>query len=141
MRSRVIRGKQRMNNNGQPEVRAERGFTLIEVMIVVVVIGILAAIAYPSYTRYVQDTHRAEAQVQIMEFAGALESYKAANFSYRGATVGALAPPELANSQYYNVALTPAVLQHEYTITASPVGMMAGTETLTWNSSGESSWD
>lgn len=122
-------------------IRSLRGFTLIEVMIVVVVISILAAIAYPSYTRHVQDTRRAEAQVQIMEFAGALESYRAVNFSYRDATVVALAPTELANSRFYNVVLSPPVLNQEYTITATPIGMMTGTETLVWRSSGGASWD
>ncbi len=126
---------------GFPSDRSSKGFTLIEVMIVVLIVGILAAIAYPSYTRHVQETREAEARVHIMDFAGALERYRAVNFSYRGATVAALAPPELVNSRFYTVALAPADLNQEYTITATPIGMMADTETLTWNSNGEASWN
>ncbi len=53
--------------------RSERGFTLIELMIVVVVIGILATFAFPSYQQHVQRAHRADAQADLLELAQWLE--------------------------------------------------------------------
>lgn len=53
--------------------RSNQGFTLIELMIVVVVIGILSAIALPSYTSYIQRSHRAEAKNALQAIAQRLE--------------------------------------------------------------------
>ncbi|ESE40761.1 type IV pilus assembly protein [Shewanella decolorationis S12] len=59
-----------------------KGFTLIEVMIVVVIIGILAAIAYPSYTRYVAQSTRAEGLSALMRLANLQEQYYLDNRKY-----------------------------------------------------------
>ena len=64
-----------------------RGFTLLELMIVVAIIGILAAIAYPSYREYVRQTHRAEMQT-------GLQKYKISNFKVKGASVADLGVTE-----------------------------------------------
>lgn len=60
----------------------KHGFTLIELMIVVAVVGILAAIAYPSYTDSVRKARRADAQSSLTEAAQKLEAYFAREASY-----------------------------------------------------------
>lgn len=58
------------------------GFTLIELMIVVVIVTILAAIAYPSYQNQVERTRRAEGQAKLMEIMAAQERYYSARNTY-----------------------------------------------------------
>lgn len=72
-----------------------RGFTLIELMIVVVVIGVLAAMAYPSYTEYVQRSRIAEATAAMSDLRIRQERYFQDNRTYvsAGVTCGALPPP------------------------------------------------
>src|SRR5690554_6942881 len=59
-----------------------KGFTLIEVMIVVAIIGILAAIAYPSYDEYVKRGNRTEGQALLMDVAARQERYFSQNNEY-----------------------------------------------------------
>jgi type IV pilus assembly protein PilE len=61
---------------------AEKGFTLIELMIVVAVVAILAAIAYPAYQEYVIRSRRAEGQSLLSEAAARQERWRAQNGSY-----------------------------------------------------------
>ncbi|WP_111859207.1 type IV pilin protein [Acinetobacter sp. CFCC 10889] len=61
----------------------KNGFTLIELMIVVVVIAVLAAIAYPNYQRYILKSNASLAETEMQRIAQDLERFKSRNFSYR----------------------------------------------------------
>lgn len=63
-------------------MRNNKGFTLIEVMIVVAIIGILAAIAYPSYDEYVKRGNRTEGQAFLQDVAARQERYFSQNNAY-----------------------------------------------------------
>lgn len=65
----------------------KKGFTLIELMIVVAIVAIIAAIAYPNYQAYVKRTKRVEVQTHMMQVAQNLENYKLANNSYAQASL------------------------------------------------------
>lgn len=62
--------------------RQSRGFTLIEIMIVVVIIGILASIALPAYSSYIARGRRADARTQLLQAAQFMQRFYAANDRY-----------------------------------------------------------
>ena len=65
--------------------KTQTGFTLIELMITVAIIGIITSIAYPSYQGFIVSTNRGVAQADLMSLAAAMERHKAASFSYKAA--------------------------------------------------------
>ena len=64
----------------------KNGFTLIELMVVVVMVAILTAIALPSYQQYILRSHAATEEVEMQRLAQDLERYKSRNLSYRAYT-------------------------------------------------------
>jgi type IV pilus assembly protein PilE len=68
-----------------------KGFTLVELMIVVAIVAILVALALPSYTRYVRKANRGEAQQLLLNWANNQEIWRANDTDY--ATIAELVPP------------------------------------------------
>ena len=136
--------------------RHRRGFTLIEVMIVVAIVAILAAVALPSYQEYVRRSKRAEAQAILMEAAQFMQRYYSANDRYTASTGGTSAseveqkngdvsmlPANLRNSPKtgtanYTIAVFAPDTTHSYTLKATRTGSMSADKcgTLTLNSQG-----
>lgn len=100
-----------------------QGFTLIEMMIVVAIIGILAAIAYPSYQRYVIKTKRTDMMSEMQNIASEIESRKLAQGSYSAISASvktdfATAYPSQGTA-LYDVTITDPLVA-KWTIIASP---------------------
>ncbi|WP_336368333.1 type IV pilin protein [Marinobacter sp. C2H3] len=127
-----------------------RGFTLIELLIVVAIVGVIAAFAYPSYQQYVERTRRADAQGALMEFSAAMERYYAGQNTYAGAASGGAdtgAPAIFGDSvpldggnPFYSLTIESADAV-SYTLRATPIGLQAGDGMLELDSTGIRRWD
>lgn len=83
------------------------GFTLIELMLVVVIVAIFAAIAVPSYNIYVRKAEVSQTQQEMMRLATLLDRHKAKSFSYKGfSTVSSVVPTNATGAQIkYNLMI------------------------------------
>lgn len=100
-----------------------RGFTLIEMMIVVAIIAIIASVAYPSYTNYSMRARRADGKEILMRMAAAQERYFTNMNRY--ATMAELGLGTSSEKGYYTVSVTRANGNQTYTLTATPGGVQA----------------
>lgn len=101
-----------------------RGFTLVEMLIVVLIVGILASIAFPSYQRYVLQAGRADGKAKLMEIMQAQERYYSQHQTYVVALNGsATANPPTGLG--YRVTPVPSD-EGRYTVEAAPCGNTAG---------------
>lgn len=116
----------------------QNGFTLIELMITVVIIGILASIAMPAYQEYVKRGHRAAAQSEMMDIANRQQQFFLANRVY-AADAGALSYtlPAVVGARYTaGIAPDNAATPPKFTITFTATGAQASDGDLTLDSQG-----
>ena len=97
------------------------GFSRIEVMIVLAIIGIIAAIALPSYNEHIRKTRRAAGGACAMAMAQQMERWYTTNLSYLGAPALNTTACRDSALDFYNIARA-NVAARTYTITATPTG-------------------
>jgi len=129
------------------------GFTLIELMITVVILGILTAIALPSYTNQVVKSRRSDCMGVMMGFSQAMEKYYSLNYTYLGAGVSGADTGAPASTLYpsvcplegdarYNLTIQAATAT-SFTLRATPISSspQAGDGYLETTSVGQRRWD
>lgn len=132
------------------------GFTLVELMIAVAIVGIIAAVGYPSYQSMATGSYRSTAQSDLMALAAAMERHYNANFTYKGAaesgadtgSPGAFSThspaSEPASDKRYNLTISSVSSSGtSYEIRAVPVSGTAQADdgTLYYFSDGRKGWD
>lgn len=111
-----------LNNRSQ-------GFTLIELMLVIAVLGIIAAIAYPSFIGQLQKARRSDAKQALYDVAAKLEQYYADNKGYPVAAdmtdLGYATATFTSLEGYYTISFNGASTAIAYSIQAAPIGAQA----------------
>lgn len=137
-------------------MRKVSGFSLLELMISVVIVGILTSIAIPTYNGFLVSSARSAAQSDLMALAAAMERHKAANFTYQGAATsgndtGAPAifhqhspsSEPVASKRYDLTILTVSANGTSFSLRADPVASSSqnGDGSLYYYSDGRKAWD
>lgn len=128
----------------------QKGFTLVELMIVIAVISLLLVVAIPSYESYMKDTRRAEAKAALAGFSNAMERYYSDNNTYLGAGLAGAntgAPSIYADeapldnpTKHYNLTIQ-ASTATSYTLRAMPKNAQQGDGFLELLSTTQRRWD
>ncbi|MBB2777076.1 UNVERIFIED_ORG: type IV pilus assembly protein PilE [Comamonas terrigena] len=105
-------------------MRKSKGFTLIELMVAVAVVGILAAVAYPSYMEHVRKTRRVETQTLMMDVVTRQQQRMLDVRSYATtlSDLGVTVPAQVSSAYTLTLTLSAAGAVPGFTLTAAPQG-------------------
>ena len=122
------------------EARSRRGgFTLIELMITVVIVAILASIAFPSYATFMKKSRRGDTEAVMMDIAQREQQYLLDSRTYAPTVAALNTTIPVAVSSYYNIVIAaPGGAPPTFVVTATPKAgtAQAGDPTLTLNNTG-----
>lgn len=112
----------------------KRGYTLIEILIVLAIVGILASIAYPSYQNHLIRSRRSDGQSALLDLANRMESYYSDHKSYQLATIGSGSIHDILNrtttpGNGYTLEIVQAT-ENTYILQATPIGPQAKADTF-----------
>lgn len=144
-------GASNQHMNRHPASRAPRtesGYTLIQLLITVAIIGILASIAYPSYRAQIMQTRRAEMQAELLAIAQYFERRHAETGCYNAGADAvcatpddAAAPPFRTTFDHYTVAVEGTIGADSFLLKATPTGTQTGDGALFIDHAQRRFWD
>lgn len=101
-----------------------RGFSLIEIMIALAIVGILAFIAYPAYSKYITKARRADGQIALLHLANSMQRYFVDNNTYKGASLAKLQINPVTTQGFYKLSIT-KTSETTYLLRATPLAVQA----------------
>ena len=113
-----------------------KGFSLVELMVTVAIVGVIAAVAVPSYQGYIQDTTIAQATSDLKACAMAVERYYSNGFTYVGAEDAGVCTTNSPTEGETRFTISFAESATAFTLTATPVAACSGCPTITLDQTG-----